>query len=296
MIYQLQNEWLSVRVSSQGAELQSLFGRVWEKEYLWQAAPEAWSGHSLLLFPAAGRISRSRIFVRGKEYPMPMHGFAKDMAFTLVEQTAQSLTLELRDTEETRRMFPYAFLLRVIFTLRGDTLSERFEIRNDGADEMFFSLGAHPGFFCPIVLGESAADYVLAFDRPQTIRKIVLEPNTRLCTQEREVILDNALEIPLRENFFDGGPILSEGYDADWIELRSKKSGHRVRMGIKGFPYMTFWGVPHQMSLICMEPWCGLSDFTGTDHVWETKPASNRILPGAFFIRELLFQPGRESV
>jgi galactose mutarotase-like enzyme len=295
MIYQLHNESLSIRVSTAGAELQSIYSRKLDREYLWQAAPEAWGNHSLLLFPATGRISRSRVFVRGKEYPLPMHGFAKDMDFTLVKQTDQILVLELTDTEETLRMFPYPFSLQVEFSLKGDTVFQRFSVRNTGPGDMFFSLGAHPGFYCPIVLGESAGDYLLVFDRPQTVDKIILEPHTRLCTTAREPMLKDSSELPLFEGFFNGGPILSEGYDADWIEIRSRKSGHRIRIGIKDFPYITFWGVAHQMSLICIEPWCGLSDFVGTDHIWEKKPAGNRLSPGTVFYRELFFQPGRQT-
>ncbi len=289
----LQNDCLSVRISSKGAELQSVFSHTFGREYLWQAAPEAWNAHSLLLFPAAGRIDRSRILAGGQEYPLPMHGFAKDMEFTRRERTERFLALELTDTEETRRMFPYPFRLRVEFSLEGDTLTEHFQVFNTGGEEMSFGFGAHPGFFCPIVLGESADDYVLEFDRPQSIHKIVLEPYTRLCTSGREPFLKDASLLPLSEHFFDGGPVLAEGCNASWIQLRSLRSGNRIRMGMEGFPYLTLWGVPHKMSLICIEPWCGLSDFSGTDHIWESKPANQHLAPGEVFSRKLWFQPGQ---
>lgn len=290
----LQNGWLAAEVSTRGAELLSIYSLNLQREYLWQGAPESWSGHSLLLFPAAGRIDRSRILIHGREYPMPMHGFAKDMEFAVSEEREDFLALELSDSEETRRMFPYPFRFRVEFFLDGDRLVEQFRIANTGAEDMFFSFGAHPGFFCPIVLGEDAEDYILRFDQPQNAQKIVLEPHTRLCTPGREPFLDGSAAKPLSENFFDDGPILAEGFAADWVELRSLRSGNFMRMGIEGFPYMTLWGPPHRMSLICIEPWCGLSDDAGTDHVWETKTAGNRLSPGEEFIRRLWFRPGCE--
>jgi len=228
MIYILENQYLSVRVASRGAELQSIYSKEFKREYIWQAAAETWNSHSLLLFPTAGRIARNRIFVRGKEYPMAMHGFAKDMEFYLVEKSEERLLIEITNTEETMRQFPYKFRFQVEFSLEGKSVAVRFRVINEDEDSMSFGFGAHPGFYCPIVLGESADDYKLEFDRPQTINKIHLEANTRLCTHERSTMIPQSTEIPLTEQFFNGGPIMSEGYDAKFVRLVSKKSGHFI--------------------------------------------------------------------
>jgi galactose mutarotase-like enzyme len=293
MIYTLENQYLSVRVASHGGELQSIYSKEFEREYIWQAAAETWNNHSLLLFPTAGRIARNRIFVKGKEYPMAMHGFAKDMEFNLVDKKDELLILEITGSEETLRQFPYKFRFQVEFSLEGKSMAERFRIINEGNESMSFGFGAHPGFYCPIVLGESADDYCLEFDHPQTIRKIHLEPNTRLCTYERSTMINKSIEIPLSEHFFDDGPILSEGYDAKFVRLISRKSGHFIEMSLEKFPYITFWGCPHKMHLICIEPWCGLSDFIDTDHVWEKKIANNTLQAGEVFKRELVFIAGK---
>jgi len=65
---------------------------------------------------------------------------------------------------------------------------------------------------------------------------------------------------------------------------------------MEGFPYITFWGCPHKMHLICIEPWCGLSDFADTDHVWEKKMANNILQAGEVFKRELIFTAGKLSI
>lgn len=291
MEWQLENESLLVRVSSRGAELLNLYDKVQEREYLWQGAREIWDRHSLLLFPAAGRISRSRILVEGREYPLAMHGFLKDMEFACQKSEPGMLTLTVTDTPKTKRSFPFPFLVSVTFVLREKELTERIQITNTGEKEMSFGFGAHPGFFCPLVLGEEAGDYVLAFDRPQRLKQLLLETGTRLCTGEREVWLEKEDTIRLREDFFDHGPILTEGCDADWIELRSLRSGAALRMGIKGFPYLTLWGPAAQLSLICIEPWCGTSDFVKTNHRWEEKEGNEHLFPGQTFERKLTFTP-----
>lgn len=168
---------------------------------------------------------------------------------------------------------------------------QTFHIYNDGDDAMFFSLGVHPAFYCPVVLGESAEDYVLRFDKPQHTYRIVLEKDTRFCTEEQIPWLQGETDIPLNETFFNDGPIVSGGYDANSIAMVSRSSGAGICMGMKDFPYMTFWGPAHRIPLICLEPWCGLSDYAGSDHVWETKTASNRLEAGSVFTRELTFSP-----
>lgn len=293
MIYTLENQHLSVRVATRGAELQSVYSKEFEREYIWQAVAETWNNHSLLLFPTAGRIARNRIFVKGKEYPMAMHGFVKDMDFILMEKSAERLLLEITDTEETMRQFPYKFRFQVEFSLEGKSVAERFRVINEGNECMSFGFGAHPGFYCPIVLGESADDYQLEFDRPQTIQKIYLEPNTRLCTYERSTMVNDSTVMPLSEQFFNNGPILSEGYNAKYVRLVSLKSGHYIEMSLEDFPYITFWGTAHKMNLICIEPWCGISDYADTDHVWEKKRANNILDAGQVFRRDLIFTPGR---
>ena len=99
MIHTIENDKVRASISTMGAELQSLYSKQTEREYMWQAAPETWSNHSLLLFPACGRVANSRMIVKGKEYPLMMHGFAKDTEFETVEKSETSLTLMMRDTE-----------------------------------------------------------------------------------------------------------------------------------------------------------------------------------------------------
>ena len=290
MNWALNNGLVAIRVDSKGAELQSLCRA--EREYLWQPGAEIWDRHSLLLFPNAGRISRDRVKIEGREYPMTMHGFAKDMEFYPISVSEDSLTLELRDTPETHQRFPYAFSLQVAYRLEENRVVQSIRVENTGEKPLFFGLGLHPGFYCPIDLDEGASDYILQFNCPQTLRKIVLDPVTRLCTHRRLSWITQTSEIPLNEGFFDEGPFTTEGYTADSVCLFSRKSGRYLRMGISGFPFVTYWGNPGQMNLICIEPWCGLSDDMDSNHVWEEKAGNTRLNPKEVWTRKLWFEMG----
>lgn len=276
-MYKLQNEYLYVGVESVGAQLVSLYSPKTDTQYLWQPGYETWPHSSMLLFPNPGRIAHGRTIIGGKIYPANMHGFANDLPFALKEQTEEKLVLELRDNEVTKKYYPYSFCLQVEFTLKGDKLIQNFRVINEGAEPLYYCLGAHPGFYCPLVLGEKAEDYSLIFSQPQQLMQLELEENTRLLTGNKTAYLENTCEIPLHDHFFDGGPMLFDGMNAKTVTLQSKASGRFVEMGIEGFPNLCLWGVPTRMSLIAIEPWIGTTDRVDTDHVWEHKPGIQKI-------------------
>lgn len=292
MIYTLENDNLTVKVSTLGAELQGIYSKSTDKEYIWQPGAETWNTHSILLFPNPGRIAHDRTIIGGRVYPATMHGFAKDMEFAVAEQSGEKLVLELVSNDATRFFLPYEYCFRVSFTLKGDMLYQKLEVENRDNKKIYFSLGAHPGFYCPIELGESGDDYVLRFNKPQNMNKLIAEDATKLLTRDKIPFLKNETDIPLSETFFNDLPRLYGDVDADTITMLSTKSGRFVEMGIKGFPFMCLWGAPSKMSIVSIEPWCGMSDYTDTDHVWETKIGIEFADVGQTFERTLTFRVG----
>lgn len=291
-VFRLENDSFIIFVSPKGAELQGLYSKNTQIEYLWQPGHEVWPHHSMLLFPSPGRVADDRTIIGGKVYPATMHGFVNDMEFQMLEADASHLLLQLEANEQTRKSFPYEFCLQVEFLLKEDTLYQMFRVINRDDKRIYFSLGAHPGFYCPIVLGEKAECYVLAFDVPQDIYQLELQENTRLLTGNRTPYLQSQTEIHLGNAFFDDGPKLLENIKASTITLKSKESSHFVEIGIEKFPYLCLWGPTTRMSLICIEPWCGVSDSVDTDHIWETKKGIESVDVGDVFERTMTFRIG----
>lgn len=288
----LQNDMLTVRVNSVGAELTGLYSKETGLEYMWQPGGETWPHSSLLLFPNAGRIAHDRILVDGKVYPAMMHGFACNKPFACTAQSDTRLVLELTADDHTRRYYPYEFCLQVEFLLEGNRLVQNLRVINRDEKAVYYCLGAHPGFYCPIGLNEKAEDYALVFDRPQNLNRMEMQENTRLLTGKENPCLQSETTIPLGDHFFDKGPMLFGGMDAQTITLRSEKSGRFVEMGIAGFTDLCLWGVPTQMSIIAIEPWIGTSDRFDTDHVWERKPGIQKVAVGQEKIHTLTFRVG----
>ena len=286
----IENQHLRVRVKPLGAELCSIFSKKLEQEIMWQPGDEIWNHSSMLLFPNPGRICRDRTIIDGKVRPATMHGFAYNQQFEVVDHREDLLTLRLSANDYTRESFPYEFTLDVTFRLEGDVLYQELAVSNKDSRKMYFCLGAHPGFYLPMMVGESGNDYVLRFDRKQNVKRFATEKGTMLLTGEKTPFLEDATDVQLNEDFFNGGSILLDGVEADTVTLLSLKSGHFVELGIKGFPYMCLWGNPVRNAVICIEPWCGTSDLAGTNQVWETKLGIESADIGETFTRTLRFR------
>lgn len=80
---------------------------------------------------------------------LPMHGFARISAFVLssIHETPErtTLVLSLRDTEETRRLWPHAFELRLEISV-GATLDMAFTVRNVDRAAFSFANALHSYF------------------------------------------------------------------------------------------------------------------------------------------------------
>src|SRR5699024_7785261 len=147
----LENEYIIVQAKQQGAELTSIRMKEDNTEYLWNADPSHWNRHAPILFPIVGRLVNNTYFVDGTAYEMSQHGFARDMTFDIIHQTDTSVSFLLTSTEETLKKYPFLFSLTVTYTLVDTKVVVDYKVENTGKKEMYFSIGAHPGFNCPIV-------------------------------------------------------------------------------------------------------------------------------------------------
>lgn len=257
MEYTIKNQYLTVRISSMGGEVQSVCD--WTgKEYLWQGDPKIWEDRAPNLFPYIGRMTGKTYSFQGKIYHMDIHGFLPHMEMNLIEQEESFLTLGLRATEKTLEQYPFLFELRIAYRLERDTLDIVYYVENQDAKRMYFGIGGHPGFQVPLEDGETFEDYRLDFGegaRPyrQGMSEdcFVLEEQTAFALAEgRYLKLDHAL--------FDNDAIILNKMPHK-VRLGSEKSKREV---IVSFPQMEYLGIWHRpftkAAYVCIEPWSSL--------------------------------------
>lgn len=154
---------------------------------------EGFAGRAPLLWPAVGRSVPVDVLARieagetvenpgawdyrGRRYPMPSHGFARDHPWTVVSREADErfarVVLSFSDNDQTRTMYPFGFELQATYTLVQGTLDVRYDLRASDAndDAMPFSIGNHITFKAPLIPGSDAAAMTLLAPSKQELIK-----------------------------------------------------------------------------------------------------------------------------
>lgn len=257
-IHRLKNEWLEITVADKGAELQSIFSTVQNRECLWQGDATYWNRKAPVLFPFVGKLKNNRYIHKGKEYIVGQHGFARDMEFTLIEQSLNQLHYSTDFNEETLTVYPFRFRLEIIYTLHQHTITCSWRVHNIGNEEMYFSIGAHPGFFCPFHNHEYLTDFYLEFSEAETTERCLL--NEGIFNGQTEKVFQHSHTIELHDDLFLKDAIVLKHINSSQVTLKSKRNNaHSVGMTFNNFPYLGIWKKPGS-NFLCIEPWHGLAD------------------------------------
>ena len=284
MIYILENESLRVKVSSLGAELQSIRRVDTDIEYLWQGDDAYWGRKASNLFPICGRLAGGCYVWNGKTYKMGAHGFARNMEWSVLRQKADSLTLQLAPTEDTLAQYPFRFALEMTYTINGNALAVTTIVRNEDETVMPFAVGGHPGFNVPLTEGEAFEDYRIEFDVPCTPEWLDLDPVTCGFTGKcKPLELEAGRYLPLQHSLFDGDAIFMQNMPRE-ITMKSQKSGHSVRVEYPDSPYVGLWHNPGtDAPFVCIEPWVMPPAPAGTPEKLEEKAGMVHLEPGAVY-------------
>ena len=269
MIHQIANAELTVRVKAMGAELTSIRSNREDLEFLWQGDPKWWTGQSYILFPIIGGLVNGRYTLGGKSYDMKAHGFARNMVFAVAEQTDTRLVLHLGQNEATLAQYPFRFDLFVSYELDGSTLRHGLRVVNRNDEVMPFSVGAHPGFNCPLLPGETMSDYRLVFEQRETLESRIKTDG--LLTGERVPFLTGSDSKPLDHSLFKNGAAILKGVQSRWLEIRNTRNPHVIRVGLAGFPDLGIWSAANDGPYVCIEPWFGVDSMHGDDPAFEKK-------------------------
>ena len=277
-----------VAIDAVGAELQSLRRLDSDIEYLWQAEPAIWPRRAPWLFPIVGRLRGDTYTWKGNTYHLPQHGFARDRGFRVAGTDRASASFVLMDDASTRAAFPFAFELTISYRMEGGSLAISCEVANPGPEVLPFSFGAHPGFRCPLVAGESFSDYEVAFDRPETSDRWLVDDG--LIGAVREPVLRNQQVLPLTEGLFGRGALVFKDLRSERVRLQSRTSGRGVKLELPGFPTFGIWSKAPG-AFVCLEPWCGIADPVDASGRLEDKEGIIFLPPGGTFERRLAVRP-----
>jgi galactose mutarotase-like enzyme len=267
---------LTAAISPHGAELSSLKDAD-GRELMTDADPAFWTGRAPILFPVIGVTNGGVIRLDGHDYPMAKHGFARHADFTVVQAEPDRLLLELTDSEETRKSYPFAFRLELGFRVEGASLTVEARIENRGEAWLPAQFGFHPAFAWPLPFGQDRAAHRILFNADEPDGLLRIQPDGLIAPDRRASPLDGRT-LALRDDLFTDdalvwSPVCSQGVTYGAAE------GPQLRVEFPDTPRLGVWTKPGA-HYVCIEPWHGLADPAGFADEFLAKPGVFEIAPG----------------
>lgn len=228
----------------------------WPEDADWSKITKVRGGNPILFPFIARHFVNGRLgywkSATGDVREMPMHGFARDSAFTTIDGAPDdTIRMRLLPTEETQAWYPFDFQFDVVYKLEPTALEVRFETTNNSPhDPMPYYAGHH---FYLALPHDKRADWTLdvpckRWGRQREDGSIAFEPATsETLNIGDEAIIDRYGIEPTRDdvvlrNTSDGRTLtfdLNCGGDAPWYAV-------------------TTWTQKPQSDFFCVEPWLGL--------------------------------------
>lgn len=256
MNYTIKNSEITATFSSLGAELISL--QKAGREYIWQNGTGEWAGHAPLLFPVCGHFG---VKVDGLSYPIPFHGVARKAEFSVKEQSGSCITFELTSNEETQKLFPFAFVFRVKYSVDGDTLTLVYEVENPADKTLYFSCGSHEAY----ALDKEIQEYEVEFEKEENFINYRTTPNGYLSGETADLGTKKVLPLPL-EFLQNNDSIILKNINSRKVTLREIGGKTLAEITFEGFSNLLFWRAMDG-KFICIEPWTNVPDSAGVEDI-----------------------------
>lgn len=282
MLKRIFSSALNVDIDTKGAELINIKSKVNNCDYLWDGKEDVWGKHAPVLFPVVGKLKNFTYNYEDKDYVLMQHGFAKDLEFKITSEKENEICMLLESNDITTEYYPFKFALLARYTARDNKLEVEYVVTNLNNKPMYFSIGIHPGFRCPIDSDLNYDDYELDFNEVESFdNRIPLSGG--LGTNERTKISEPSDVLEINKDLFSGDAIVLENPKSTQITLCSNQDTKKVKVTFPKVPYLGLWSKPLKEGFVCIEPWFGMSDFEDTNQKLVDKKGIQTLLPYQVF-------------
>lgn len=292
MRYILENDTLRVEIDSFGAEIKSVKRTADDREYMWQADPKYWGRTSPVLFPFVGAPKNKEYRYEGQTYTMGQHGFARDMEFSCESPSdGNSIWFVIENNEETYAKYPFRFRLHIGYELEKNHVRVLWKVENTDRKPIYFSIGAHPAFNCPIHGETDKVGYGLHFGHIEG--NLHHHGNTAdgAAVMKDEVLRLADGTVTFTPGFFDKCTYMVEGRQTDEVSLLDDAGAPYVTVRFDA-PLFGIWSPEGKDApFVCIEPWygrCDAEDFEGSiaERAYENSLAAGGVFTASY---EMLF-------
>jgi len=267
---------LTVTVSPDGAELRRIVDGA-GRDLLWDGDPAFWTGRAPILFPIVGGLNGGEYRLDGVSYTLPKHGFARHSRFAPVATSGSGVTFRLTDSEVTRAVYPFAFVLDVAFWVEGDRLEIVATVTNPGEVALPLSFGFHPALRWPLPYAGARDAHMVRFDQIEAHPVRGVTPDGLIAQDPLPTPVESDV-LALRDELFAVDAIVFDRPESRglWYGVPGQPG---VRVDFPDMPQLGIWTKPGA-GYLCIEPWQGHADPEGFAGDFREKPGVVRVMPG----------------
>lgn len=275
-IVELHNDKLAIKISSIGAELQSIKRQGHTQEYLWHGDPKYWKGRAPFMFPVNVRFKNETFNYLDQSYNMPLLGLAHTATFDVKKISQSKASFTFRSNEETLRQYPFQFQLTITYELIQHEIKHHFLLKNLGDNTLYYALGGHPGFTFPTTAGKTRKDYTITFSKKMTTNRLLLANG--LIQGEEIPFLNNENRLDMNDPRVPKHGILLLNHKAKRIGLAEKGERPFIEVEFGDFPNVNIWSPPDK-PFVCIEPQVGHHDLQNSPTDIKKKKYLMRLKP-----------------
>ena len=282
-MHTLKNRKLEITINQIGAELCKITSVKYKTEFMWNGYPNIWAGYSPVLFPIIGALKNGSYNFEGNNYKLSKHGFVRhNNKIELNNKTSNSLVFKLVYNEELLKTYPFKFEFYISYLLINNRIKVTHTIKNVDNKPMYFSVGGHPAFKCPVFKDESYEDYSLMFEHKETLKTYLINLKNGLMTNTTKTVLNHSNRIALTHDLFSKDALVFKNLKSKRVTLKSKHHGNILTVSFHDFPYLGIWAKP-EGDYVCIEPWLGIADSETTNQDFKTKEGIISLAPNTSF-------------
>lgn len=268
----IKNDFLTVKINTAGAQIESVKSKS-GTEFMWSADPDVWGHSAPILFPICGALKNDSYILDGKSYNLTKHGFVRRAPFEVKSLEDTRAVLAIKDTEETKKVYPYEFEFEAVFELEENSLKVSYNVKNNSDKTMYYSVGCHEAYACP----EGIEEYDVEFPKECDFVNYLTEGP--LISGKTELFMKGEKVIPLKVKYFEVDSLVFKNLGVHSACLKHKNSDKKITIDFPGFEYFLFWQMAGA-KYICLEPWKGFPDHKDTDGDFTKKDGILTVEPG----------------
>jgi galactose mutarotase-like enzyme len=178
--------------------------------------------------------------------------------FAVAEKEGSRITLTYSSNEETKKIYPFDFLLIASYELRGSELKFTFNVTNKSKVPMPYMFGWHPGFALPCGGGVDIESYKLDLGVGE-LNWIPLQNGPFACPVSKKYAIPDGCYHFNEKEIYSNDTMIFTGHKNSLV-MSAEGSSYSLDMKWSdNLPFLCIWKDEYNAAkFVCLEPWSSL--------------------------------------